>query len=205
MIAASVAWVALVCMVTRVQAYYVQTSTSRSAARSIKPLPRRIALSSSATSSNPTPSLTPPPSLSPPNRLVALKDKLASTGRAGLLAYGILNFLYYSTVTAVTWRLLLLRSPVVEPGLAFAQRVQATAAKLGSVAGIVWAGSQVTKVFRLSGAVVMAPAVDTLMSWTQAKFRLSSRNAAFWAIIRALWGTLFVFYGGLILYGSAPR
>jgi hypothetical protein len=101
------------------------------------------------------------------------------------------------------WRLLLLRSPVVAPGLAFGQRVQATAAKLGSVAGIVWAGSQVTKVFRLSGAIVMAPVVDKLMSWTQTKFNLTSRNAAFWAIIGALWGTLFVFYGSLILYGTA--
>jgi len=160
--------------------------------RSTAPLHRRTALLSS-----------PSTTAAPTNRLAALKDKLASTGRAGLLAYGILNFVYYSTVTFFAWRLLLLRSPVVAPGLAFGQRVQATAAKLGSVAGIVWAGSQVTKVFRLSGAIVMAPVVDKLMSWTQTKFNLTSRNAAFWAIIGALWGTLFVFYGSLILYGTA--
>lgn len=131
-----------------------------------------------------------------------LKDKLASTGRAGLLAYGILNFAYYSIVTAVTWHLTMTKYPIAA-GLDFSRRIQLTMAKLGSVAGIVWAGSQVTKVFRLSGAVVLAPSVDNLMAWCQMKFKLKSRNNAFWAIVAVLWSTLLIFYSALIVYGAA--
>jgi hypothetical protein len=135
-------------------------------------------------------------------QIKVLKEKLASTGRAGLLAYGLLNFAYYSIVTAVTWHFSMSKYPLA-PGLDFSRRIQLTVAKLGSVAGIVWAGSQVTKIFRMSGAVVMAPVVDNLMAWCQTKFNLKSRNGAFWAIVAVLWTTLIIFYSALVVYGAA--
>ena len=139
---------------------------------------------------------------SPSSSLKALKAKLTSTGRAGLLAYGMLNFAYYSIVTAVAWYFAMTKYPF-PAGLDFSRRIQLTVAKLGSVAGIVWAGSQVTKVFRLSGAVVLAPVVDNLMAWCQTKFNLKSRNNAFWLIVAGLWSTLLIFYSLLIVYGAA--
>ena len=136
------------------------------------------------------------------NAVDVLKEKLTSAGTSGLLAYGILNFLYYSIVTAITWHLTMSRYPIAA-GVVFSRRIQLTIAKLGSVAGIVWAGSQVTKIFRISGAIVMAPVVDKLMIGWQQKFKLKSRNDAFWAIVACLWSVLIVFYGSLILYGAA--
>ena len=136
------------------------------------------------------------------NAMDTLKEKLTAAGTSGLLAYGILNFLYYSIITAVTWHFTMARYPIAT-GVVFSRRIQLTVAKLGSVAGIVWAGSQVTKIFRISGAIVLAPVVDKLMLWWQTKFKLKSRNDAFWAIVSCLWATLILFYGSLILYGAA--
>ena len=136
------------------------------------------------------------------NAVDTLKEKLTSAGTSGLLAYGILNFLYYSIVTAATWHFTMSRYPIAT-GIVFSRRLQLTMAKLGSVAGIVWAGSQVTKIFRISGAIVLAPIVDKFMIWWQTKFKLKTRNDAFWAIISCMWATLILFYGSLILYGAA--
>jgi hypothetical protein len=55
----------------------------------------------------------------------------------------------------------------------------------------------------MSGAVVMAPVVDNLMAWCQAKFKLKSRNGAFGAIVAVLWTSLIIFYSALVVYGAA--
>lgn len=138
------------------------------------------------------------------NRIKDLQEKLVKSGQAGLLAYGFLNCLYYISVTAVTWYITIQKFPfVIQNSATLVQRLQFILSRLGSVATTVWIGSQITKVFRLSGAVICAPFVDNLMEKCQKYFNLKSRNASFWFLIAAIWATVFVFYGSLILYGTS--
>ena len=138
------------------------------------------------------------------NRIQVLQEKLAASGRAGLLAYGILNCFYYISVTAITCYITLKKYPfVINRGATFLQRVQFVLSRLGSVAGTVWVGSQITKIFRLSGAVICAPVVDNLMMQCQKYFKLPSRNAAFWFIVAMLWATVILFYSSLVVYGTS--
>jgi hypothetical protein len=46
------------------------------------------------------------------------------------------------------------------------------------VLALVWAGSQVTKVFRYAGAVLLAPVAARLLDWTQARLGLQTRGRA---------------------------
>lgn len=145
-----------------------------------------------------------PKKLSPPNRIQNLQEQLASSGRAGLLAYGILNAAYYMSVTAMTCYITARKYPfVINRGATLFQRVKFVLSRLGSVAGTVWVGSQITKIFRLSGAVICAPFVDNLMMQCQKHFKLPSRNAAFWFIFAVLWAAVIVFYSSLVVYGTS--
>jgi hypothetical protein len=139
-----------------------------------------------------------------PNRIQNLQEQLASTGRAGLLAYGILNAAYYMSVTAMTCYITARKYPfVINRDATLFQRVKFVLSRLGSVAGTVWVGSQITKIFRLSGAVICAPFVDKLMMQCQKRFKLPSRNAAFWFIFALLWAAVIVFYSSLVVYGTS--
>ena len=133
-----------------------------------------------------------------------LKEKLAKSGRAGILAYGILNFMYYSIITAITWHFTISRLSISDFSqcISLTEKFQFLITKLGSVMGIVWAGSQVTKVFRISGAIFLAPLCDILMAKCQSSFNLKSRNQAFWIIFASLWITLLAIYFCLVLYAS---
>lgn len=145
-----------------------------------------------------------PNKLSRPNRIQYLQEQLASSGRAGLLAYGILNAAYYMSVTAMTCYITARKYPfVINRGATLFQRIKFVLSRLGSVAGTVWVGSQITKIFRLSGAVICAPFVDKLMMECQKRFKLPSRNAAFWFIFAVLWAAVIVFYSSLVVYGTS--
>ena len=125
----------------------------------------RKLLTSSMTASNAEGGINIESKISRPNRVQNLQEKLASSGRAGLLAYGILNCIYYISVTAITCYITVKKYPfVINSSASLSQRVQLILSRLGSVAGTVWVGSQITKIFRLSGAVICAPVVDNLMA-----------------------------------------
>ena len=139
-----------------------------------------------------------------PNRIQDLQEKLATSGRAGLLAYGILNCFYYITVTAITCYMTAKKYPfVINSGATLLERTRFVISRLGSVAGTVWVGSQITKIFRLSGAVICAPVVDNLMMLCQKYFKLPSKNAAFWFIVALLWTSVILFYSSLVVYGTS--
>lgn len=164
----------------------------------------RKVLVSTMQASNPDTGINIESKISRPNRIQNLQEKLASSGRAGLLAYGILNCVYYISVTAITCYITVKKYPfVISNSASFSQRIQLILSRLGSVAGTVWVGSQITKIFRLSGAVICAPVVDNLMATCQKYFKLPSRNAAFWFIVAALWVTVIVFYSSLVVYGTS--
>ncbi|CAN0112376.1 unnamed protein product, partial [Phaeothamnion confervicola] len=105
----------------------------------------------------------------------ALK-RLREYGAAGVLAYGCLNGLYYSLAFTVAW---------LSMGGAGAGAAGAGTSVIGAafrrsvkVMGLVWAGSQVTKVFRYAGALALAPAADRLLSGAQRGLRLRTRGAS---------------------------
>lgn len=141
---------------------------------------------------------------------MTLKDRLTAAGRGALLAYGVLNFLYYVTLTAVAWKFsnagrveATAAAAAVTSGSHFSRRVSVAAVRLGKVMGIVWAGSQITKPARLTGAIVSAPAADKLLLWFQRKLKLKSAESAFAALCAILLGSTAVFYALLLAFSAA--
>jgi hypothetical protein len=135
------------------------------------------------------------------NKLDELKKLLAKSGRSGLLAYGFLNCAYYTLATGIAWKFSLAKLRVAESITLF-KRCEIVLSRLGSVLVMVWAGSQVTKVFRLSGAVALAPLADKMMTLVKDKLKLSDENAAFWFSIRLLWLTFAGVYLSFLLIGT---
>lgn len=119
---------------------------------------------------------------------LSLKKQLASLGVAGLVAYGMLNTLYYTAAFYLVWRY----GAKVPRGLG----VRATAAKCADVAAITWVGSQVTKLPRIAGAVMLSPIIDAGLAVLQRVLRLKSRGAAAAVVI------ILCLFMAVISYGS---
>ena len=220
-------------------------------------------------------------------KIEELSRSLANAGQAGLLAYGLLNFVYYNSVTVIAWiasgsggGLSALAEMTVK------QRVASSAVKMAKVAVIVWTsrqvgfldptpsssicsspydlfypfstfsfplsvpstlrntlhsalhitlfstlhtlhfsalhnshstlhtshstlhtalfftlyGYKVTKFFRIAGAVFFAPVADRLMDDLQKRFRLKSKNVAFWCVVAAILSSTALVYSTLIFW-----
>lgn len=125
----------------------------------------------------------------------SLKARLVDAGRGGLLAYGILNALYYCGVTALTYSyffnsdILRISSSVVGSA-----RIAAAVKAMGKVVAIVWAGSQVTKAIRISLAVVLAPFVERNMLQVYG----DNSGRVFSLLCRSLLGITLSFYVVLV-------
>lgn len=128
-----------------------------------------------------------------------LKKQLSSAGKSGLVAYGLLNLLYYATAAAASWQLLS-SDTKIKGSITLLKKIQITAVSLIKLSGIVWAGSQVTKAFRILGAIALAPAADKLLNSFQKKFKLVSKDQAFWIITSLILLSFFTFYGSLIVF-----
>jgi len=145
-------------------------------------------------------------------KLSNLKSKLASAGRGGLLAYGILNCIYYVVVTALAWFAFSTGGETVSAVSAstaavytlsnsqtFRERVGILFKKLPKVMAVVWAGSQVTKLARISCSVIMAPLADKILSQFQHKLNIKSEKKAFGLCCAMLLSFTFLFYSLLII------
>lgn len=136
--------------------------------------------------------------------------KLRQTGSAGLLAYGGLNAAYYSLAVALLWVYTGggTRGPLAPSDAAGAATavvstgVKATAQRFVKVLALAWAGSQVTKPFRLGGAVLLAPAAGRVMDWVQRRLGLKRRGDTVPIIIAALVLVTGAVFGSLILQGT---
>jgi hypothetical protein len=96
-------------------------------------------------------------------------DKLNKAGRAGLLAYGFLNFALYAGGTLWQWHRIV---PVPLPSLQ-----QSQIQKLGKVLASVYIGSQVTKLPRIALAVALAPVANQSLEWLQTRLEVSEGTA----------------------------
>ena len=133
------------------------------------------------------------------SRIKELQAQLAKAGQAGLLSYGILNCAYYISLTSFVWYWTGAGISTAEVGRSSLQR---TLTRLGKVSLTVWLGSQATKLFRLVGAVAMAPITDRLIDSIQKRFQLKDRNQSFLYLVYGLWILAGSFYGSIVLIGS---
>ncbi|CAN6814635.1 unnamed protein product [Brassica oleracea] len=101
--------------------------------------------------------------------------KLKRYGLSGVLSYGLLNTVYYSTAFLLVW-FYVAPAPGKMGYLAAAERFV-------KVMAMVWAGSQVTKLVRIGGAVALAPIVDRGLSWFTVKYKFESQGKAFGAMV----------------------
>ncbi|EOA26286.1 hypothetical protein CARUB_v10024059mg [Capsella rubella] len=104
-----------------------------------------------------------------------LLKKLKRYGLSGILSYGLLNTVYYSTAFLLVW-FYVAPAPGKMGYLAAAERFL-------KVMAMVWAGSQVTKLIRIGGAVALAPIVDRGLSWFTVKCKFESQGKAFGALV----------------------
>jgi hypothetical protein len=144
--------------------------------------------------------------------LKQLSLKLSQTGQSGLLAYGILNCLYYTSMTAIVW--IYQSKSVIIPSasssssssiLLFTSIIKKTILKLSKIILIVWAGSQITKVFRLFLSIALAPFIDNVIEYVLSKyeiFKITNRNHVIYFIITLLWLFTLSFYFILIFSSS---
>ncbi|CAN8284849.1 unnamed protein product [Cochlearia groenlandica] len=104
-----------------------------------------------------------------------LLKKLKRYGVSGILSYGLLNTVYYTIAFLLVW-FYVAPSPGKMGYLAAAERFL-------KVMAMVWAGSQVTKLIRIGGAVALAPFVDRGLSWLTVKCKFKSQAKAFGAVV----------------------
>ncbi|GAQ81750.1 hypothetical protein KFL_000900050 [Klebsormidium nitens] len=104
-----------------------------------------------------------------------LRGVLKDLGLAGFLSYGLFNTGYYLVSFLFVW-FFVSPSP---GGLGVAQ----AAKRFIKIFAMVWAGSQVTKLLRAGGALLLAPLVDRGLDWFTAKGSFRSKSQAFWAIV----------------------
>uniref|UniRef100_A0ACD5XLT4 Uncharacterized protein n=1 Tax=Avena sativa TaxID=4498 RepID=A0ACD5XLT4_AVESA len=118
-----------------------------------------------------------------------LLEKLKRYGAAGVLAYGLLNTVYYVTTFLLVWFHF---SPA--PGrMGYAAAVE----RFLKLMAMVWAGSQVTKVLRAGGALAMAPFVDKGLRWFTVKFNFQSEGKAFATIVGLCFALAALMFVGL--------
>ncbi|XP_024003835.1 uncharacterized protein LOC18027021 isoform X2 [Eutrema salsugineum] len=115
-----------------------------------------------------------------------LLKKLKRYGVSGILSYGLLNTVYYSIAFLLVWFYV---APA--PGK---MGYFAAAERFLKVMAMVWAGSQVTKLIRIGGAVALAPIVDRGLSWFTVKFKFESQGKAFGAMVGICLGLALVLF-----------
>uniref|UniRef100_A0A0E0IKF0 Uncharacterized protein n=1 Tax=Oryza nivara TaxID=4536 RepID=A0A0E0IKF0_ORYNI len=122
---------------------------------------------------------------------VSLLERLKRYGAAGVLSYGLLNTVYYVTTFLLVWFIF---SPA--PGkMGYAAAVE----RFLKLMAMVWAGSQVTKIFRAGGALALAPFVDRGLRWFTVRFNFKSEGKAFATIVGFCFALAALLFFGLTI------
>ncbi|XP_052167735.1 uncharacterized protein LOC127784459 [Oryza glaberrima] len=120
-----------------------------------------------------------------------LLERLKRYGAAGVLSYGLLNTVYYVTTFLLVWFIF---SPA--PGkMGYAAAVE----RFLKLMAMVWAGSQVTKIFRAGGALALAPFVDRGLRWFTVRFNFKSEGRAFATIVGFCFALAALLFFGLTI------
>ncbi|NP_001143544.1 uncharacterized protein LOC100276234 [Zea mays] len=120
-----------------------------------------------------------------------LLEKLKRYGVAGVLSYGLLNTVYYVTAFLLVWFYVAPAPGRMGYGAAVERFVKLMA--------MVWAGSQVTKIFRAGGALALAPFVERGLKWFTVKFNFKSEGKAFMTIVGLCFAVAALMFFGLTI------
>lgn len=118
-------------------------------------------------------------------------EKLKRYGVAGVLSYGLLNTVYYVTAFLLVWFYVAPAPGRMGYGAAVERFVKLMA--------MVWAGSQVTKIFRAGGALALAPFVERGLKWFTVKFNFKSEGKAFMTIVGLCFAVAALMFFGLTI------
>ena len=143
------------------------------------------------------------------NTMKDLSSKLSHTGQSGLIAYGVLNCLYYTTMTAIVWvyqsKNIVTSSSAstvvaASSSSTLLTTISKTASQLGKIMIIVWAGSQITKALRIFLSIAIAPFIDKVIEYIVSieLFAIKTRKHAIYFILSSLWVVTLSFYSTLI-------
>ena len=133
------------------------------------------------------------------------KEKLKNAGASGLVSYGLLNCLYYTVVTAIVWFTMSSKEAAAAEMSAmsagFMMKLKGNLTKFPKVMVLVWAGSQATKVFRISGSLFITPWTASVLEEMQKKLRIPQSKAVA-LCSSALLGFTAAFYAILLIATS---
>ncbi|CAN0129580.1 unnamed protein product [Pylaiella littoralis] len=120
-------------------------------------------------------------------------------GSAGLVAYGLLNGLWYCSAIAF-----FMLGPMGKvPAASMEGVIAASVKQLGKVIGLVWLGSQATKPLRLGLAALATPAADKLIVFTQRRLGLPRKKNAATLLMASTLGSTLAFCLAVIALGAA--
>jgi len=137
-------------------------------------------------------------------------QKLKSAGRAGILSYGVLNFAWYTIALLFSWKRLSNVTHISSDGITTVatmipahnkEAILLSFQKFFKVLGYVYAGSQVTKILRLSLAVACAPLGDKMLKYVQRKWGMGEAQS-FWILTASMIGLCLGFWA-LVIFWSA--
>ena len=106
---------------------------------------------------------------------VSFQARLASSGQAGLLAYGCVNLLYYTVATILATRVFKF-NPSALRNATHVEKIRLSLSHLGKLMSVVWLGSQATKLIRIIGAVFLAPFSGRVLEKLSMKYFASILN-----------------------------
>eukprot|EP00903_Cladosiphon_okamuranus_P021796 g20042.t1 len=120
-------------------------------------------------------------------------------GSAGLVAYGLLNGIWYTG--GITYVML---GPMgLVPATGIEETISASVKQLGKVVGLVWLGSQATKPVRYALAALLSPAADRLIDATQRRLGLSKKAEAVKILVVSIFGSTCLFCLAIIALAVA--
>eukprot|EP00752_Nemacystus_decipiens_P009872 g8807.t1 len=120
-------------------------------------------------------------------------------GSAGLVAYGLLNGLWYTG--GITYVML---GPMgLVPAAGIEGTISASAKQLGKVVGLVWLGSQATKPVRYALAALLSPATDRLIDAAQRRLGLPKKADAVKLLVVSIFGSTCLFCLVIIAFAVA--
>lgn len=137
--------------------------------------------------------------------LSAKSEAFKNVGRAGLISYGFLNFIWYTFAVLFSWRRAA-AIPYAPAPIAAAQNsllaLRYSMQKFFRVLVSVYFGSQLTKLARLSLAVALAPVGDKVLWFAEERLNLG-RDRAFNVVAVALFATCFLVWGFVVVGDAA--
>jgi len=125
------------------------------------------------------------------NRLQSLQQQLRELGAAGLVSYGLLNTAYYCVAFLFFWFFV--------ANVPSGQGYQAALKELLAVLAMVWAGSQVTKIARITLAVVLAPVIERLAQNLTRRFKFQETYTAYFMLTAACFVLTGVTFGSVLI------